>query len=101
MMRKLALEILEVLSEGLGLGKGYFEGEMSENPVLLVHHYPSCPNPSLTMGLTRHADPTLITILFQDVNGLQFFKDGQWIDIDPVDDALLINFGYIFEVRVD
>ncbi|KAA0059650.1 hyoscyamine 6-dioxygenase-like [Cucumis melo var. makuwa] len=95
-MKKFALEILEVLSEGLGLEKGYFRGEMSNNPELLVHHYPSCPNPSLTMGLNQHADPTLITILFQDVNVLQFLKDGQWIDVDPLPDAFLINVGYIF-----
>ena len=98
MIEKFASEILEVLSEGLGLEKGYFRGEMSKNPEFLAHHYPPCPNPSLTVGLSQHADPTLITILFQDVNGLQFLKDGQWIDVDPLPDAFLVNLGYVFEV---
>ncbi|XP_008451257.2 hyoscyamine 6-dioxygenase-like [Cucumis melo] len=97
-IEKFALEILEVLSEGLGLEKGYLRGEMSKNPELFVHHYPPCPNPSLTIGLNQHADPTLITILFQDVNGLQFLKDGQWIDVDPLPNAFLVNLGYVLEV---
>uniref|UniRef100_A0A0A0K745 Fe2OG dioxygenase domain-containing protein n=2 Tax=Cucumis sativus TaxID=3659 RepID=A0A0A0K745_CUCSA len=97
-MKKFSLEILEVLSEGLGLEKEYFSGGMSNNPEFLVHHYPPCPNPSLTLGLNKHADPTVITILFQDVNGLQFLKDGEWIDVDPLPDAFLVNLGYVFEV---
>ncbi|CAK9309924.1 unnamed protein product [Citrullus colocynthis] len=97
-MRNFACKILEVISEGLGLGRDYFENEMSENPLLTINHYPPCPNPSLTLGLFPHCDPDLITISFQDVNGLQVFKDGQWIDVDPIDDSLLINFGYVLEV---
>ncbi|XP_038899504.1 protein DOWNY MILDEW RESISTANCE 6-like [Benincasa hispida] len=97
-MRKLACKILEVISEGLGLGRDYFKSEMSEHSSLLVNHYPPCPNPSLTLGLFPHCDPNFITILFQDINGLQVFKNGQWIDVDPIDDALIVNFGYFLEI---
>ncbi|KGN44748.1 hyoscyamine 6-dioxygenase [Cucumis sativus] len=97
-MRKLVLEILELMSEGLGLGKGYFGGEMSENPLLLVNHYPPCPNPSLTLGLSQHCDPSLITILFQDVNGLQVLKDGQWIGVQPIDNAFVVNIGFVLQI---
>ncbi|XP_022143610.1 hyoscyamine 6-dioxygenase-like [Momordica charantia] len=97
-MRKLVVEILELISEGLGLGKGYFGDEMSENPLLLVNHYPPCPNPSLTLGLSQHCDPSLITILFQQINGLQVLKDGQWIGVHPVDNAFVVNIGFVLQV---
>ncbi|CAK9309922.1 unnamed protein product [Citrullus colocynthis] len=97
-MRKFVLEILDLLSEGLRLGRGYLGGEMSSNPTMFVNYYPPCPDPTLTLGLRQHCDGSLITILFQDVNGLQILKDGQWIAAHPIDDALLINFGYVFEV---
>ncbi|XP_038899399.1 hyoscyamine 6-dioxygenase-like [Benincasa hispida] len=97
-MEKFSWEIIDMISEGLGLEKGYLEGEMSSNRRITANHYPICPNPSLTLGLNQHCDRNLITILFQDANGLQVFKDGHWISFDSVDDAFLINFGYLFEV---
>ncbi|KAG6593078.1 Hyoscyamine 6-dioxygenase, partial [Cucurbita argyrosperma subsp. sororia] len=97
-MRTLVLEILELVSEGLGLGRGYLGGEMSENPLMLVNHYPPCPNPSLTLGLSQHCDPSLITILFQEVNGLQVLKDGQWIGVHPIDNAFVVNIGFVLQV---
>lgn len=99
-MRALVLEILELVSEGLGLGRGYLGGEMSENPLMLVNHYPPCPNPSLTLGLSQHCDPSLITILFQEVNGLQVLKDGQWIGVHPIDNAFVVNIGFVLQVRL-
>uniref|UniRef100_A0A0A0K4U9 Fe2OG dioxygenase domain-containing protein n=2 Tax=Cucumis sativus TaxID=3659 RepID=A0A0A0K4U9_CUCSA len=97
-MEKFSREIIDLISEGLGLGQGYFEGEMSSYRRLTANHYPICPNPSLTMGLNQHCDRDLMTILFQDVSGLQVFKDGHWISIDPIDDAFVVNFGYLLEV---
>ena len=97
-MEKFSREIIDLISEGLGLGQGYFEGEMSSYRRLTANHYPICPNPSLTMGLNQHCDRDLMTILFQDVSGLQVFKDGHWISIDPIDDAFVVTFGYLLEV---
>ncbi|KAE8675115.1 RING/U-box superfamily protein [Hibiscus syriacus] len=31
----------------------------------MINHYPPCPEPSLTLGLSKHRDPTIITILLQ------------------------------------
>ena len=88
-VRKLALKILELLCEGLRLNPGYFNGGLSENPAIIVHHYPPCPDPSLTLGLTKHRDPSVITILLQQeqVNGLQVLKDGHWIAVHPIPHA--------------
>lgn len=100
-LNKLGLKILEMLCEGLGLNKGYFCGELSENPVILVHHYPPCPDPSLTLGLAKHRDPNIITILLQDqeVHGLQVLKDDQWIPVEPIPNAFVVNIGLILQVK--
>ncbi|KAL6208742.1 hypothetical protein ACLB2K_019687 [Fragaria x ananassa] len=52
----------------------------------------------LTLGLTKHRDPTLITILLQDTEGLQVFKDGNWIGIEPVSSAFVVNIGYVLQI---
>ena len=101
-LNKLGHEVLEMLCEGLGLKPEYFIGELSENPVVLAHHFPPCPEPSLTLGLAKHRDPTLITILLQDqeVHGLQILKDDEWIPVEPIPNAFVVNIGLILQVKL-
>ncbi|OIW12332.1 hypothetical protein TanjilG_32448 [Lupinus angustifolius] len=101
-LRKLGLKILEVLSEGLGLTPSYFNEGLSENPALLVHHYPPCPDPSLTLGAAKHRDPSIITILLQQENvlGLQVHKDGEWIEVEPIPNAFVVNIGLLLQVYI-
>ncbi|OMP09752.1 Oxoglutarate/iron-dependent dioxygenase [Corchorus olitorius] len=92
--KKLGSRILELISQGLGIEPGYFEGKLSESLLISVNHYPPCPEPSLTLGLPKHCDPNLITILHQgDVKGLQVFKNGEWIGVEPLHNALVVNIG--------
>ncbi|KAL1322877.1 hypothetical protein HN51_067896 [Arachis hypogaea] len=99
-MRKLGVKILEVLCEGLGLDREYCNGGLSESPLLLTHHYPPCPEPSLTLGAPKHRDPTLLTILLQekDINALQVFKDGEWIGVEPIPNAFVVNIGLLLQI---
>ncbi|KAF5482384.1 hypothetical protein F2P56_002958 [Juglans regia] len=99
-LRKLGDQILELLCQGLGLSTSYFSGPgLVENPVLLVNHYPPCPDPSLTLGILKHRDPSLITILLQEeINGLQVFKDGEWIGVEPLPHAFVVNGGYVLQM---
>ncbi|WVZ14995.1 hypothetical protein V8G54_012561 [Vigna mungo] len=99
-MNRLTLEILEILCEGLGLEPRYFCGGLCENPSLAAHHYPPCPQPSLTLGLAKHKDPTIITILLQDkeVEGLQVLKDGTWIAVAPIPNAFVVNIGLLLQI---
>ncbi|KAM7527289.1 hypothetical protein LguiB_030699 [Lonicera macranthoides] len=97
-MRKLSLRILEMIAEGLGLEPGYFE-KSSEVQLFNGNYYPPCPDPSLTLGLLKHTDPSLITILFQgEVCGLQVFKDGQWIGVGAIPNAFVVNIGNQLEI---
>lgn len=67
--------------------------------MLLINHYPPCPDPSLTLGLARHRDPGVVSIVLQgDVHGLQVFKDEEWIGVEPIPHAFVVNIGYVLQV---
>lgn len=96
---RLSGRILDLICEGLGLEAGYLE-ELSQVQLLVGNHYPPCPDPSLTLGLLKHCDPSLITILLQDGNvcGLQVMNNGKWIGVAPLPHALIVNVGNQLEV---
>ncbi|KAL2547044.1 2-oxoglutarate (2OG) and Fe(II)-dependent oxygenase superfamily protein [Forsythia ovata] len=82
---------------GLGLEKDFLQKSLGQNPRLVsqCNFYPPCPDPELTLGLPTHTDLNALTILLQSqgVTGLQAIKNGEWIAVDPVPDALVINLG--------
>ncbi|KAL5095762.1 hypothetical protein RYX36_000089 [Vicia faba] len=99
-LRALGLRILELISAGLGLNPGYFSGDLSENPIILSHHYPPCPELGLTFGASKHKDPNTLTILFQESNitALHVMKDGAWIPVEPIPNAFVINMGFMLQI---
>ncbi|KAK3135755.1 hypothetical protein QOZ80_5BG0423020 [Eleusine coracana subsp. coracana] len=98
--RSVGLELLRMLSEGIGLRPDYFEGEISSGDVILnINHYPPCPNPRKTLGLPPHCDRNLITLLLPGkVYGLDVLYKGEWIKVDPVPNTFVVNFGQQLEV---
>ncbi|ONK63774.1 uncharacterized protein A4U43_C07F18790 [Asparagus officinalis] len=96
----LAARLLRLISIGLGLEEDYLTGNRSGGPVKMVfNYYPRCPDPSLTLGLPKHCDPNLITLLLQGkVSGLQVLHDDRWVSVDPLPNAFVVNFGLLFEV---
>ncbi|MBA0612740.1 hypothetical protein Godav_013314 [Gossypium davidsonii] len=106
-LKILAEKIMEVMDENLGLPKGYmkkaFNGEEGEKNAFFgtkLCHYPSCPNPEKVTGLRAHTDAGGVILLFQDdeVGGLQVLKDGEWIDVQPLKNTIVINTGDQIEV---
>ncbi|XP_031265726.1 LOW QUALITY PROTEIN: hyoscyamine 6-dioxygenase-like [Pistacia vera] len=98
-VRKLGSRILELISEGLKLRTSYFSSGLNESPTIVINHYPPCPDPTLTLGIPKHRDPTVITILLQgDVHGLQVFKDSEWIGVEPLPHAFVVNMGYVLQI---
>ncbi|KAH7517364.1 hypothetical protein FEM48_Zijuj09G0055800 [Ziziphus jujuba var. spinosa] len=98
--RKMATRILELIDQGLGFSPGYLsDSEYSQKPILMVNHYPPCPDPCLTLGLPKHSDPSVITIVLQgNVPGLQVFKDGEWLVVEPLAHAFVVNIGYVLQI---
>lgn len=87
-----------MICEGLGLEKGLFRGELSKGMGMVINNYPPCPDPSLAMGIHAHCDAYLLTIIQQNVYGLQFKKDGKWIGVDPLPNAFVIMIPYQLQV---
>ncbi|KAL7124704.1 hypothetical protein ABFS83_14G066500 [Erythranthe nasuta] len=102
-MEKLAFKLLELIALSLGLPKdrlinGFFENQTSR---VRLNYYPLCPAPHLTLGVGRHKDTGVLTILAQDdVAGLEVKRktDGEWILVKPNPDAYIVNVGDIIQV---
>ncbi|KAI3738026.1 hypothetical protein L2E82_28044 [Cichorium intybus] len=67
---------------------------------LQLNSYPSCPNPSRTVGLAPHTDSLLLTILHQSgTNGLEIFVEGLgWRLVCPIDGAFVVNVGDLLHI---
>ncbi|XP_076922502.1 1-aminocyclopropane-1-carboxylate oxidase 1-like [Bidens hawaiensis] len=102
---KVAEKLSELMCENLGLEKEHikeaFSGSKGPAVGTKVAKYPKCPNPELVRGLREHTDAGGIILLLQDdkVPGLEFFKDGQWVNIPPSkNNTIFINTGDQVEV---
>ncbi|XP_068661757.1 1-aminocyclopropane-1-carboxylate oxidase homolog 5-like [Aristolochia californica] len=97
---KLAQVLAQLLGEGLGLRPDRLdELKCMESKTMLAHCYPHCPQPDLTLGISSHTDPAVLTILLQnELEGLQAKFGDDWIDIKPIHGALVVNIGDLLQI---
>ncbi|KAH9293920.1 hypothetical protein KI387_040870 [Taxus chinensis] len=100
--QKLSNTVLCLLSENVGLKPDCFINMYGNiRQAMRFNYYPPCPRPDLVLGRTPHSDGGGLTVLLQDDEtvGLQICKDGEWIPVQPIPGALVINIGDMLEVR--
>ncbi|KAM5565618.1 gibberellin 20 oxidase 2-like [Rosa sericea] len=97
-MKSLALSIMELLAITLGVKRLHYREFFEDaHSIMRCNYYPTCQEPSLSLGTGPHCDPTSLTILHQDqVGGLEVFVNNKWQSVRPIQGALVINIGDTF-----
>jgi len=102
-VERVAQELLSLFAENLHLEDAdYFKNVFGSEPMnsMRMNVYPAFPRPDLVLGLSPHADGGGVTLLLQDDEtvGLHVRKNNQWIPVEPIPHALVINIGGMVEV---
>ncbi len=98
-----AHRIQRTMARTLGMPEDFFVTEHSgDNVSLRLLYYPAAGAPvadAAQFGAGAHTDYGFITLLFQrGVGGLQVVDgSGNWIDVPPRDDAVVVNSGDLLE----
>jgi isopenicillin N synthase-like dioxygenase len=98
---RVARTMTRIFADALNLPETYFAARTDHSlDVLRMNNYALPPGTDVTLdgdlvGMGEHTDYGIVTILWADqVKGLQVLgTDGSWNDVEPADDALLINLG--------
>ncbi|KAI3884642.1 hypothetical protein MKX03_037055 [Papaver bracteatum] len=111
----LFFKIMEAIIESLGIIPKITEDNSNANDeaskdfvsqefengshLMVINHYPSCPQPELTLGIPPHSDFGFLTLLLQDeVEGLQIQHEGQWLTVEPIPNSFVVNVGDHLEI---
>ncbi|GAB2221849.1 hypothetical protein Droror1_Dr00013040 [Drosera rotundifolia] len=93
-------KLSELLSEAMALGSSYLKDiQCLQAQKFIAHYAPACPEPELTMATVKHCDPYFFTILLQnEIDGIQVLHEGQWVDVLPVEGALVGIVGDMLQI---
>jgi isopenicillin N synthase-like dioxygenase len=101
-MHALARDVLVVIAQTLDLEASYFQGFTTDAVATLRYlHYPPQTKDSdekLSRGIGAHTDFGSVTLLMQEVDGLQVWEKStnEWLDVAPTKGAYVVNLGNMF-----
>ena len=106
-MERVGAVLMRSLARWLGLGETVFDGAFAGGiSTLRLMRYELAPEPPAGIagpraqpGRGEHVDSGFVTLLAQHgVGGLQAqTREGEWIEIPALDDAIVVNFGALLE----
>lgn len=101
---RIATSLFHAMADNIGLDQVRTGGYISEATGLVrVYRYPHCSSASCdgNLGMGVHTDSSVLTILCQDrVGGLEVLREGEWIQVKPVQGTLIINIGDMMQVCI-
>lgn len=92
----LGIGLMQAVARDLGLHPQYFDLDFdAPMATLRLLHYPPASGDASEIGAGAHSDYGALTLLATDgTAGLQVRgKDGVWLDVPHVEDALVVNIG--------
>ncbi|ODU07270.1 MAG: 2OG-Fe(II) oxygenase [Pseudonocardia sp. SCN 72-86] len=106
LMSRVGAELTRAVAACIGLDHEHFDGYFSGAPHWYgkLIRYVGGPPDADAQGVGPHTDWGFLTLLLQDdVGGLQALPKGEhaWVDVAPVDDALVVNIGEMLEIATD
>lgn len=96
----LSLRLLRVMTRNLGMPAESLDVHFrpAHTSFLRMNYYPRCPAPRGQLGVNPHTDAGAVTLLLQDMPGLEVLHGGEWLLVEPRADALTVNLGDIMQV---
>lgn len=107
---QVAMQLVEAFATGLGLEADALHSHFLQHTSFVRLNFYPVNDPlghqvnvgsdaEADLGVHHHSDAGALTLLLQhEVSGLQVHKDGQWHNIPPLQDALVINTGDMMQV---
>lgn len=96
-------QLFIAMAKSLNVEENSFKSQFGTVLLTRVNFYPRCSRPDQVLGLKPHSDKTGMTVLLQseeDVEGLQVLKDGKWITVPVIPNALVVNLGDQMQVSL-
>nr|POE81576.1 codeine o-demethylase [Quercus suber] len=98
-MSKVAVSIVRFIAMELGLEAQKFLDTYKEGTYdVRMNCHPPCPE--RVIGVNPHTNISGITLLLEcgDTPGLQILKDEHWVNVEPVNGAIVVNLGHVMEI---
>ena len=103
LLSTIGVELTRAIAVALGLPEDHFDQYFAGQPHWFgkLIHYVGAADGADLQGVGPHTDWNFLTLLLQDdAGGLQARPAGadRWIDVPPIDGALIVNIGEMLEV---